>query len=224
LSGISTEESRGGFCAGVCVARRLLKKKSALHIVLLTSGVAGTEAEQWALNHSVPFVRKDEGTAALMKTLDLLGFCGVTSTPLAFIVHGHDENTLLQLKDYIQNVLKWQEPIVLRDQPGNGKTIIEKFEEYAFRVDCVFVLMTPDDKALGPSNEERRRARQNVVFELGFFYGSLGRTRGRILVLHKGPQELPSDIAGVVWIDISNGIKAAGEEIRNELATTLPHR
>jgi predicted nucleotide-binding protein len=30
--------------------------------------------------------------------------------------------------------------------------------------------------------------------------------------------ELPSDIAGIIWIDISNGIAAAGEEIRKEVA------
>jgi len=68
------------------------------------------------------------------------------------------------------------------------------------------------------SNNQKRRARQNVIFELGFFYGQLGRHSGRILVLHKGPVEIPTDISGIIWIDISNGIETAGEIIRKELS------
>jgi predicted nucleotide-binding protein len=114
--------------------------------------------------------------------------------------------------------LKWQEPIVLREQQSAGKTLIEKFEEYSRQVDCVFVLLTPDDNVVAANTSDaKRRSRQNVIFEAGFFYGALDRKSGRILLLHKGPVELPSDIAGVVWIDISNGILAAGEEIRKEV-------
>jgi CheY-like chemotaxis protein len=225
LSGITPEESRGGFSTGICVARRFLKHKTNLPVVLLTSDVTGGDAEAWALKHSLPFVRKDDGSAALLRALDRLGLGGVETTPLAFIVHGHDETGLMQLKDYIQNTLKWQQPIVLREQPNAGKTIIEKFEDHAFGVDCVFVLITPDDTAIATgrgTNDEKRRSRQNVIFEMGFFYGSLGRRSGRVLVLHKGPVELPSDIAGIVWIDITNGIKAAGEDIRNEIRALLP--
>src|SRR5450432_998282 len=50
----------------------------------------------------------------------------------------------------------------------------------------------------------------------------LGRLSGRVLLLHKGPIELPSDLAAVVWIDISAGVKAAGEEIRRELGPLAP--
>ena len=64
---------------------------------------------------------------------------------------------------------------------------------------------------------EKRRARQNVIFELGFFLGKLGRESGKILLLHKGPVEIPSDINGIEYIDISNGIESAGERIRKEL-------
>jgi predicted nucleotide-binding protein len=134
-------------------------------------------------------------------------------------VHGQDENTLLEVKTFIQKVLKWQKPIVLRDQPSRGKTIIEKFEEYAQRVDCVFVLLTPDDKPIKRStNDDKRRARQNVIFELGFFYAQFGRKAGRVFALRKGSLELPSDMQGIVWIDISKGIKAATKEIRKEVA------
>lgn len=137
----------------------------------------------------------------------------------AFIVHGQEEEEKLALKNYLQNVLRLPEPIILHEQPNNGKTIIEKFEEYSGLSDIVFVLLTPDDIAasLGDSNEIKRRARQNVIFEMGYFLGTFGRSSGRVILLHKGPIELPSDIAGVVYIDISSGIESAGEKIRKEV-------
>lgn len=223
-SGISNEESRGGFCTGIAVGRRLLEKNPQLKLVILSSDVVGREAEDWAGSKSVPFIRKSDSSERLRQALNNLGMLGAKQSPLAFIVHGRDETALLQLKNYIQNVLKWQEPIVLREQPSSGRTVIEKFEDYADKIDCVFVLLTPDDKgALADSNDERRRSRQNVIFELGFFYGALERRSGRIITFYKGPMELPSDISGVVWIDISDGVDSAGETIRKEIAPLLQY-
>jgi predicted nucleotide-binding protein len=83
-------------------------------------------------------------------------------------------------------------------------------------------MMTPDDVARKVGGTaDALRARQNVVFELGYFYGKLGRRSGRVILLHKGGLEIPSDIAGVVYIDISNGIEASGESIRRELRELL---
>jgi CheY-like chemotaxis protein len=222
-SGITMEESRGGFCTGLAVARRLLRQNASLRVVLLSSGLVGGEADTWAAQQSIPFLRKEDGREALLRALGALGLLGRDRTPLAFIVHGHDEAALLELKNYIQNALKWQEPVVLREQSSAGRTIIEKFEDYGQRIDCVFVLLTPDDKAIsGRSDNEKRRSRQNVVFEAGFFYGALGRRSGRILLLHKGAVELPSDISGIIWIDITNGVMAAGEQIRKEVEDLWP--
>jgi predicted nucleotide-binding protein len=136
-----------------------------------------------------------------------------------FIVHGHDHQTMLELKDYVQNILKLGQPVVLRQMPGLGKTLIEKFEREAETVELVFVLLTPDDRgaAVSDPDNEKRRARQNVILELGFFLGKLGRASGRILLLHKGSIEIPSDISGVEYIDITNGVESAGESIRREL-------
>jgi predicted nucleotide-binding protein len=136
-----------------------------------------------------------------------------------FIVHGHDHKSLYELKDYLQNTLKLGEPVVLRQMPGRGKTLLEKFEREAEAVQVVFVLLTPDDEVAttGDSDEKKRRARQNVIFELGFFLGKLGRESGQVLLLHKGPVEMPSDIVGIEYIDISNGIESAGESIRREM-------
>ena len=136
-----------------------------------------------------------------------------------FIVHGHDHQSLFELKDYLQNTLGLSEPVILRQMPGLGKTLIEKFEMAAEAAEVVFVLLTPDDEGANPrdSDTQKRRARQNVILELGFFLGKLGRKSGRIVLLHKGPIEIPSDIDGIEYIDITNGIEDAGERIRREL-------
>ena len=73
-------------------------------------------------------------------------------------------------------------------------------------------------------NEEKRRARQNVILELGFFLGILGRETGRVILLHAGPLELPSDLSGVTYIDVSKGIESAGEKIRRELENVSPEQ
>src|SRR5882724_2373537 len=218
LSGINPEEARGGYLAGVALARRLRTKKSNLPIIFLSSEVAGGEARQWAKEHGVPYVVKHEDRARLLGALAYLGLVTEVARPRSFIVHGHDEALLAEVKDYLQNTLGWPEPIVLRELPNGGKTIIEKFEEQAGIVDWVFVLLSPDDKTFDPKNDdEKRRARQNVVFELGFFYGLLGRREGRVILLKKGEVELPSDLHGVIWIDVSTGVRARGEDIRREV-------
>src|SRR2546427_7176391 len=114
------------------------------------------------------------------------------------------------LKNYLENTLKLPEPIVLHEQPSFGRTIIEKFEEVADQVNLVFVLLTPDDFSEDLTDDAKRRARQNVIFEMGYFFGKLQRKKGKILALYKGPLELPSDIAGVIYVDISNGVASAG--------------
>ena len=136
-----------------------------------------------------------------------------------FLVHGHDEEAKYETKNYLQNTLQFPEPIILHEQPSHGLTIIEKFEAAARKAKLVFVLLTPDDPVAQPDspNAEKRRARQNVIFEMGYFLGKLSRKTGRVLLLHKGDVELPSDLAGFVDIDITGGVESAGEVIRREL-------
>ena len=118
-----------------------------------------------------------------------------------------------------QNALYHPRPAPLSQQPNKSRPIIEKFEECSKDIGVAFVLLTPDDIGGLPDGEQRERARQNVIFELGFFVGRFGRRSGRIIVLNKGDLEIPSDLAGVIYIDISNGVESAGEKIRKELAS-----
>jgi len=218
VSGISVEETRGGYLSGIALTRRLKQVRPNFPFIMLSSDLIGGEAKDWAKKNNVPFIFKHEDRRILLSSLANFGIIKDVPRPRSFIVHGHDKTSLLELKDYLQNTLKWPEPVIIREQPNCGKTIIEKFEEHAGLIDWIFILVTPDDKAFDPkTNEEKRRARQNVIFELGFFYGLIGRLEGRVVVLRKGDVELPSDIHGIAWINIDNGIHASGEEIRKEV-------
>ena len=78
-------------------------------------------------------------------------------------------------------------------------TLIEKFEKSAAKAGFAIILVTPDDVGFPIGKEEQKqfRARQNVVLELGYFAGALGRRK--TFVLLKGDVEFPSDIIGVVY-------------------------
>lgn len=119
-----------------------------------------------------------------------------------FVVHGHDEAALQSLARFLEKL--GLEAIVLKEQPDQGRTIIEKFEDSADDVGFAVVLLTPDD--IGGSVKAasgETRARQNVVFELGYFAGKLGR--GRVCLLRKGNVEIPSDLYGVIYTDMDSG-------------------
>jgi predicted nucleotide-binding protein len=68
-------------------------------------------------------------------------------------------------------------------------------------VGFAIVLLTPDDLAGAEASESR--ARQNVIFELGYFAGKL--RRGRTCLLRKGTVDLPSDLYGVIYTEMDDG-------------------
>ncbi|MEA2364360.1 MAG: hypothetical protein QOD71_3505 [Thermoleophilaceae bacterium] len=119
-----------------------------------------------------------------------------------FVVHGHDRETRERVARLLEQLDL--EPVILEEQTDRGRTIIEKFEQHALNVGFAVVLMTPDDVAAkvgNPVPETPNRARQNVVLELGYFIGALGRSR--VVALCAEGIERPSDIHGVLYIDIS---------------------
>ena len=118
-----------------------------------------------------------------------------------FIVHGHDEAAKHAVARF---VAKFDiEPIILDERASRGQTIIDKFEESAGEAGFAIVLLTPDDVAARKGESKiKPRARQNVILELGYFLGRLGRERVR--VLHKEKVELPSDIHGIIYVTMDN--------------------
>jgi len=112
-----------------------------------------------------------------------------------FVVHGHDEASKLHVARVLERL--GLTAIVLHEQPDAGRTIIEKFEDHA-NVGYAVVLLTPDDES-----GSTRRARQNVILELGYFLGRLGR--GKVRALYKPGVELPSDLHGWLYTLMDEG-------------------
>ncbi|MNU75869.1 putative nucleotide-binding protein containing TIR-like domain protein [compost metagenome] len=118
-----------------------------------------------------------------------------------FVVHGHDEAALQGLARFLEKL--GLEAIILKEQPDQGRTIIEKFEETADNIGFAVVLLTPDDVGASVKAETSdTRARQNVIFELGYFSAKLGR--GRVCLLRKGHVEIPADLYGVIYTDMDS--------------------
>jgi predicted nucleotide-binding protein len=152
--------------------------------------VLRTALEEWQLFGNVQEAAKSSGLEE-------------PSTPLSnrvFVVHGHDD----EMKQAVARTLErlGLESVVLHEFPDKGRTIVEKFTDHA-EVSFAVVLLSPDDMGCersGFPDQARPRGRQNVILELGFFLGRIGRAR--VAVLHREePQfEMPTDYSGVLFI------------------------
>jgi predicted nucleotide-binding protein len=140
-----------------------------------------------------------------------------------FIVHGHDAR-LADVARFVGEVTGRQ-PTILHERPNKGRTLIEKFEGHASNAGFAVVLLTGDDEGgLAGSGERLPRARQNVVFELGFFAGALGREN--VAVLYEAGVEQPSDLDGLAYtefdshgawrMEVARELKAAGIHVDAE--------
>lgn len=134
-----------------------------------------------------------------------------------FIVHGHDEGARETVARFLERL--GFEPIILHEQANRGRTVMEKVEANS-DIGFAVVLLTPDDEGCVKGGTPTPRVRQNVLLELGYFLGLLGREK--VCALKKGHVEIPSDFAGVVWepmdgngwqLALARELKAAGHEV-----------
>lgn len=121
------------------------------------------------------------------------------SSTKVFIVHGHDHGTKESVARFLEKLDL--EPIILHEKANAGRTVIEKFSEYS-DVQFPVVLLTGDDegKSRAATSEPLPRARQNVILELGYFLGKLGRSR--VCALYQAGVEIPSDYQGVLFVEL----------------------
>lgn len=129
-----------------------------------------------------------------------------------FIVHGHNETLKLEVENWLYSLeLK---PIVLHKQANVGvKSIIDKLARYS-DVKCAIILMTADDKGKAKKDKVYNdRARQNVVFEAGYFIGKLKPEN--VILLYEEGVEIPGDLGGCVYIKADRGDNWK-EEVRRE--------
>jgi predicted nucleotide-binding protein len=152
-----------------------------------------------------------------------------------FIVHGRDDKPKLELARMLEKI--GFNVIILSEQPDKGRTIIEKLEQETIDIGYVFVILTPDDIGYQDLLQElskqypivsefvknrpivssilKSRARQNVILELGYFVGKVGRNK--VCCLYKEDVELPSDIHGVLFKKFDNSIEECYKGILEEL-------
>lgn len=154
----------------------------------------------------------DDG-ASQIKTTDL-----GRDPARVFVVHGRDVGAAQTVARFLERVA--MRPIILHEQPNEGRTVIEKFEDHA-NVGFAVILLTPDDEGrlragTRDSGALNPRARQNVLLELGFFLGKLGRER--TCAITKGEVEIPSDYKGVV-LTVMDDAGAWKKELARELKT-----
>lgn len=150
------------------------------------------------------------------------GAGGAASVPApsrnVFVVYGHDETAKTELEAMLR---RWGlTPFMMDQLPSEGQTIIEKLEKYTAE-DVVYgvVLATPDDRGYPADSpdEERYRARQNVVLELGMLLSKLGRKRVAILLKDQAEMERPSDIQGLIYIPFSDSVTEARLPLAKEM-------
>jgi predicted nucleotide-binding protein len=119
-----------------------------------------------------------------------------------FIVHGRDDGAKTEVARLIERA--GLTAIILHEQPNAGRTIIEKFEDHGGAAGFAVVVLTPDDVG-GPDKDHLQpRARQNVIGEMFWFAGRLGRDR--VCALIKGDIEMPSDFAGVGYTPMDDRV------------------
>lgn len=136
-----------------------------------------------------------------------------------FIVHGHDERLKAPVARFLERL--GIEAVILHEQANRGMTIIEKIERNT-NVGFAVVLLTPDD--LGNKESEAKegrlnpRARQNVIFELGYLVAKLGRDK--VIPLVNGDLEIPTDLSGIVYktdkdwqLELAKELRAGGMEV-----------
>lgn len=137
----------------------------------------------------------------------------IITNPIVFIIHGHDELNLRRLKDMVQ-VRFGLQTTVLKWKPDQSRTLIEKLEEEASPANFAIALLTPDDLVTS-ENKEYVQPRPNVIFELGWFFGRLGRKN--VCIIRQTETNIHSDISGVVRKEFKENVEEITADIEDEL-------
>lgn len=125
-----------------------------------------------------------------------------------FIVHGHNLSLLEQTENFL--LRQGLQFVILSQQVNEGLTLIEKVERHANQAAFAIILYTGDDEVI--ANREKngrleamvsyRQARPNVLIEIGYFWGLLGRQK--VAVLAEEGARFPSDLKGLGYISVAD--------------------
>ncbi len=179
FSGMTEEDERPAWNSGKFELQNLIK--TMIEDLTLFGGVI-TEGEQVVLDRTDQLIQQS-----------------------IFVVHGYDEAMKQSIAQTLEKLgLK---PLILHEQPNNGRAVIEKLMDYREKSSFAVILLSPDDLAYKVGEDPataRYRTKQNVVFELGFFLGKLGKNR--VVVIHKEADkfETPLNFSDVLFVPFDN--------------------
>ena len=154
-----------------------------------------------------------------------LGALPITHRPIRaiplMIVHGHDAAARMELENFLLKNFPHVKPMTMIDKSDSAYTLPEKFERMATGVRGALAILTPDDLARTlKTSTESVRARQNVIFEIGWFSAKFGR--GKCLLLVRGDVEIPSDLSGVEVHRFVSSPTEQSESLREFIAAFEP--
>ena len=187
------------------------------HYTFLTSGPAGRMVVDYGdYNPDAPHEQRErrQNLQDKVETLETLieilginasvksasGLSATQSLPQSkriFLVHGHDHQARAEVARFVEKL--GVEVVILDEKPSQGRTIAEQLEKHG-DVGFAIILLTRDDRGGSisrPVEEYQPRTRQNVMLELGYFWGRLGRNR--VCALYVSGVEIPSDFQGVLF-------------------------
>jgi predicted nucleotide-binding protein len=133
----------------------------------------------------------------------------VKGNPKIFLVHGQNAGVRGKVARFLEKL--GCKPLILHELPNNGKHIFQKFSDHS-AVEFAVVLLTGDDIGGRRRSKLHKRARQNVILELGFFLGKLGTDK--VCSLYEEGVELPSDYAGILYIPLKKDEKWKRDLVR----------
>ena len=139
-------------------------------------------------------------------------------TNRVFLVHGRADAQKNEVARFLDKA--GLDVVILHERPNRGRTLITKFQEESADASFAVILVTPDDIGGLVDGEAQPRARQNVVFELGFFIGRLGSER--VCALITAGVERPSDFDGVVYVPFDPNGGWRTELMRELAAVRIP--
>jgi len=136
------------------------------------------------------------------------GYVVAPSAKKVFISHGHAEDVLRRVEDYVRAL--GLEPVVVKRLASGGEAIDDLVEKRMEECQAAIILATGDDDVNG-----RKQPRPNVIHEIGLAQRAL---QNRVVYLKEQGCDFPSNVAPKVWEEFNRAdLSSAFEKIAKEL-------
>ena len=170
-------------------------------------------AKGWSLQLNLLKLGLDENRKRIVNHSDPSTSAEHCGNKRVFIMHGHDNHNLLEIKEMIRGF--GLEPIVMKDEVHDGfKTFLDKFEDLASSCGYAIALITKDDCVV-KDDVEVWQGRPNAIFELGWFCKHFARKR--ILMIVQSGCNVWSDLQGVEYERFETDVNSAYRKVHLSL-------